>query len=83
MSIIQWKLAYICLLISIEMGVIASNAISTSEICQQKPILHGNFAQFNGVGWKYLSRGCFEIAKKRWMKSQFLVYKVPKNLQQN
>ena len=33
MSIIQLKLAYICLLISIEMGVIASNAISTSEIC--------------------------------------------------
>ena len=32
MSIIQWKLAYICLLISIEMNVIASNAISTSEI---------------------------------------------------
>ena len=32
MSIIQWKLAYICLLISIEMGVIASNAISTSMV---------------------------------------------------
>ena len=32
MSIIQWKLAYIFLLISIEMNVIASNAISTSEI---------------------------------------------------
>ena len=34
MSIIQWKLAYICLLISIEMNVIASNAISTNEILQ-------------------------------------------------
>ena len=56
------------------MGVIASNVISTSEICWQKPILHGNFTQFNGVGRKYLSSGCFKIAKKRWMKSQFLVY---------
>ena len=74
MSIIQWKLAYICLLISIEMGVIASNAISTSELYKQKPFLHGNFSQFNGVGWKYLTSGCFKFAKKRWMKSQFLVY---------
>ena len=73
MSIIQWKLAYICLLISIKMNLISSKAISTRDICYQKPILHGNIAQFDGVGWKYLSSGCFKIARKCWMKSQFLV----------